>query len=37
VEDEEVRALLEKFGRMNAWRGVLLGLGGVVGLVVGLA
>jgi hypothetical protein len=37
VEDEEVRALLEKFGRMNALRGVLLGLGGVVGLVVGLA
>jgi hypothetical protein len=29
--------LLEKFGRMNAVRGVLLGLGGVVGLVAGLA
>jgi hypothetical protein len=36
-EDEEVRKLLEKFGRMNAVRGFLLGLGGVVGLVVGLA
>jgi hypothetical protein len=37
AEDEEVKALLVKFGRMNALRGVLLGLGGVVGLVVGLA
>jgi hypothetical protein len=37
AEDEEVKVLLEKFGRMNALRGVLLGLGGVVGLVVGLA
>jgi len=37
VEDDEVRALLEKFGKMNAVRGVLLGLGGVVGLAVGLA
>jgi hypothetical protein len=35
--DEEVKALLEKFGRLNAVRGVLLGLGGVVGLAVGLA
>jgi hypothetical protein len=31
AENEEVRALLEKFGRWNAVRGVLLGLGGVVG------
>lgn len=37
AEDGEVRALLEAFGRMNAVRGVLLGLGGVVGLAVGLA
>ena len=37
AEDEEVRKLLERFGRMNAVRGLLLGLGGVVGLAVGLA
>jgi hypothetical protein len=37
VEDEEVKVLLERFGRLNAARGVLLGLGGVVGLAVGLA
>jgi len=37
AEDDEVRALLGRFGRLNAVRGVLLGLGGVVGLVVGLA
>lgn len=36
-EDEEVRGLLEKFGRLNALRGVLLGIGGIVGLSVGLA
>jgi hypothetical protein len=37
AEDGEVKALLERFGRLNAVRGVLLGLGGVVGLVIGLA
>ena len=37
AEDEEVRKLLERFGRMNAVRGLLLGLGGIVGLAVGLA
>lgn len=37
AEDDEVNRLLEKFGRMNAVRGVLLGLGGVVGLAIGLA
>jgi hypothetical protein len=36
-EDEEVMALLEKFQRMNLVRAMLLGMGGVVGLVTGLA
>lgn len=31
-EDDEVRALLEKFGWMNGVRAVLMGLGGMVGL-----
>jgi hypothetical protein len=31
-EDREVRELLEKFGRLNAVRGALMGVGGVVGL-----
>ncbi|KAJ4355677.1 uncharacterized protein N0V89_003697 [Didymosphaeria variabile] len=32
-EDREVQQLLEKFGRLNSARAVLIGLGGVVGLV----
>lgn len=32
-EDEEVRALLEKFTRLNALRAVAIGAGGVVGLM----
>ena len=36
-EDEEVRELLGKFGRLNAVRAVLLGAGGVVGLATALA
>jgi hypothetical protein len=37
LEDAEVRGLLEKFGRFNALRGVLIGLGGIVGLATALA
>jgi hypothetical protein len=33
AEDEEVSQLLDKFGKMNAVRSVLLGLGGIVGLL----
>lgn len=36
-EDEEVRALLERFRWMNMVRAVLMGLGGIVGLVGALA
>lgn len=36
-EDAEVRVLLEKFGRLNALRGVLIGLGGILGLATALA
>jgi hypothetical protein len=36
-EDAEVKQLLEKFGKLNALRGFLLGLGGIVGLAVALA
>jgi hypothetical protein len=36
-EDAEVRGLLEKFGRLNALRGFLIGLGGIVGLATALA
>lgn len=32
-EDIEVRALLEKFSRLNALRAVAIGAGGVVGLM----
>jgi hypothetical protein len=32
-QDEEVRGLLEKFGKLNSVRAGLMGLGGVVGLV----
>ena len=32
-EDEEVRELLVRFGRLNGVRAVLIGLGGVVGLI----
>jgi hypothetical protein len=35
-EDAEVKQLLEKFGRLNALRGFLIGLGGIVGLAVAL-
>ena len=35
-EDEEVRTLLGKFGRLNAVRALLSGAGGVVGLVATL-
>lgn len=35
-EDAEVRKLLEKFGKLNALRGFLIGLGGVVGLATAL-
>jgi hypothetical protein len=37
AEDEEVRALLAKFGKLNAVRAILLASGGIVGLVAGLA
>lgn len=37
AEDEEVRELLDKFGKMNAVRAVLMGAGGVVGLATALA
>jgi hypothetical protein len=36
-EDEEVRRLLDKFGKMNGVRAVLMGIGGVVGLIGALA
>lgn len=36
-QDEEVRGLLEKFGRMNGVRAVLMGVGGIVGLCGALA
>jgi hypothetical protein len=36
-EDAEVKQLLEKFGKLNALRGLLIGLGGIVGLAVALA
>ena len=36
-EDAEVRELLGKFGRLNALRGILIGLGGIVGLATALA
>ena len=36
-EDEEVRRMLETFGRQNAVRAVLLGAGGVVGLLAALS
>jgi len=36
-EDAEVKGLLEKFGKLNALRGFLIGLGGVVGLATALA
>ncbi|KAF2829524.1 hypothetical protein CC86DRAFT_368521 [Ophiobolus disseminans] len=36
-QDEEVRGLLEKFGKLNWVRAGLMGLGGVVGLVGSLA
>ncbi|KAF2448130.1 hypothetical protein P171DRAFT_206652 [Karstenula rhodostoma CBS 690.94] len=32
-EDREVRQLLERFGKLNGVRAVLIGLGGVIGLV----
>jgi hypothetical protein len=37
TEDEEVRELLGKFGKLNAVRAVLVGVGGVVGLAAALA
>ncbi|KAK5946638.1 hypothetical protein PMZ80_000781 [Knufia obscura] len=37
AEDEEVRELLGKFGRMNAGRAVLMAAGGIVGLATALA
>jgi hypothetical protein len=36
-QDEEVRTLLDKFGKMNSVRAVLMGLGGMVGLIASLA
>lgn len=36
-EDMEVRRLLEKFGRLNGARAILIGLGGIVGLIGALA
>lgn len=36
-EDREVKELLEKFGRLNSVRAVLIGMGGIVGLVGSLA
>lgn len=35
-EDAEVRQLLDKFSKLNALRGFLIGLGGLVGLAVAL-
>ncbi len=37
AEDEEVRELLGKFGRLNAVRAVLMAAGGMVGLATALA
>jgi Domain of unknown function (DUF1772) len=37
AEDEEVRELLGKFGRLNAVRAVLMAAGGMVGLTTALA
>jgi len=37
AEDEEVRRLLDEFGKMNAVRAVLMGAGGIVGLATALA
>ena len=34
VEEERVRELLNRFGMLNGVRGLLLGMGGVLGLVV---
>ena len=36
-EDEEVRDLLGKFGRLNAVRALLAGAGGIVGLIAALS
>ena len=36
AEDEEVRLLLAKFGRLNATRAVLMAAGGIVGLTTAL-
>ena len=36
-DDERVRELLGRFGVLNGVRGVLIGVGGVVGLVTALA
>jgi hypothetical protein len=36
-QDEEVRGLLEKFGRLNGVRAGVMALGGVVGLIAALA
>ena len=36
-EDEEVKGLLDKFGKMNGVRAVLMGVGGIVGLMGVLA
>lgn len=36
-EDAEVKQLLGKFGKLNALRGFLIGLGGIVGLATALA
>lgn len=36
-EDAEVQQLLGKFGKLNALRGFLIGLGGIVGLATALA
>lgn len=36
-EDAEVRALLEKFGKLNMGRAALIGAGGVCGLIAALA
>lgn len=37
AENQKVKALLEKFGILNAMRAGLIGAGGVVGLVTALA
>jgi hypothetical protein len=36
-EDAEVKQLLGRFGQLNALRGLLIGLGGIVGLATALA